>query len=47
MLVTKLEEPDVMDTHEFIVGASILAWKWQDHVKHYDLFCEEDLAIMS
>jgi hypothetical protein len=29
-------------TQEFVVGASILERKCQDHVEHYDHFCEQD-----
>jgi hypothetical protein len=47
LLVTKPKEPNVMTAHEFVVGASILTWKWQDCVEHYDHFREQVLIIVS
>jgi len=34
-------EPNVAAAQEFITGASILVWKWQDQVEKYDIFCQQ------
>jgi nitrogen fixation protein len=46
LLETKLEEPIVTVTQEFFVGASILARKWQDRIKHYNSFHQHTLTIV-
>jgi len=38
---TKLVEPNVATTQEFVARASILARKWQDCVEHYESFLQQ------
>jgi len=47
LLATKTMHPNVAVEQYFFVGASILARKWQDHVDHYDNFCQQAIKIVS